>query len=137
MSTQLSPEEFVRVAWVTVHQDFNCSYPEETSTDLGQPKYSYWVGVYHNRNLIKSWLCHPSYAEAFDAAYTFTLDRIEEVRKLREEVAYINNIMGNASEVSPKHCVHRILHRLELILAEKTRGLNMEFIEAYLKEQAK
>jgi nicotinic acid phosphoribosyltransferase len=68
--------------------------------------------------------------------YKDLIDLIEQVRQLREEINYLHR-NGGSCTLADDEIVESIEKRLESILAEKTRGLNMKFVDAYLKEQAK
>jgi hypothetical protein len=107
MSTQLSPEEFVRAAWSLVHR-CDGSYRH-----------------YANGTILLQLSNHvfedfPNYNDA----YNFTLDRIEEVRKLREEIAWMtHNGDGPWDIATPK----RILAVLTAQLTTLCTGLREEW----------
>ena len=50
-------------------------------------------------------------------------EREEEIRQVGEEIAYLHNIMGEAVNKAPTHCIHRILAHEQATLAELKRGL--------------
>jgi hypothetical protein len=66
--------------------------------------------------------------EAFEwaAAAEFTRAKLEQIRQVVEEIAYLLNIMGRAKETAPDHCVHRVLAREQDALTELKRGMRHE-----------
>ena len=57
------------------------------------------------------------------AAAEFTRQREEKIRQVEEEIAYLHNIMGEAVNKAPTHCIHRILACEQAALAELKRGM--------------
>ena len=106
MSTDMSTaEQKVRAVWELVHR-----------CDGSYRGYPRDVVLVQDRN--GHWLDFPSW----DAALAFTEERLEEIRQLREEIAYFNYDGAMDICAVPK----RIITRLKSILAEKTAGMKPE-----------
>lgn len=111
MTPQQTPEEYVRSVWLD----------SKYLIHLAEDEYGLILSMY---DFLGIW--YEDRDKAIQAAFEFTQDWVEEVRKLKEEVKLLEEITEEA-ENAPIFI--RILHHLEAILAEKTRGMREEFLK--------
>ena len=126
-------EQKVRAAWK------GASVEQPWLELSGDSTYHIYLGDFRS---VDSRVREASEAEAWAAAAAFTDERLEEIRQLREEIAWIKqaSYAGDDSFSQSwgydarenctrtiRHCrASRTLDRLEAILAEKTAGIRPE-----------
>jgi hypothetical protein len=108
---QMSDEEFVTGQWLwcEVRLALTCEGYEEGT----------WLARFSSQRSIAA----ETESEAWTAAAEFTRGRLEQIRQVEEDIAYLLNIMGRAKETAPDHCVHRVLAREQDALTELKRGM--------------
>lgn len=134
-----SDEEKVRAVWANVRIHEQGCVKEAPNQWHGFVMVDIGNGIGHGREVM---IASGTRAKRWAAAAAFTDERLEEIRQLREEIAWIKqaSYAGDDSFSQSwgydarenctrtiRHCrASRTLDRLEAILAEKTAGIRPE-----------